>query len=109
YLPEENIILNIGSFTYKYKDADGSVKKFENEQKLNRYNFIWDKLNAYFQHCLPNCKIINLKDTTYIGQYNHPFGKAASHYQSGYYKEFMNRLNKLVMRDIQKERHLTGV
>lgn len=104
-LPEDRIILNIGGFTYKYVDIDGTVKKFSRPETIKRNNYFWDLLNGWFIQCIPNCKIINLKDTNYIGQHNHPFGNTFSHYQPGYYKEFMSRLNKLVMQDLQKEVH----
>ncbi|MGE7778631.1 DUF6270 domain-containing protein [Peribacillus sp. NPDC097264] len=108
YLPEDRIILNVGGFTSKYVDADGFIKKYPRENIIQRNNYFWDKLNSWFLQCIPGCKVISLKDTKYIGQHDHPFGNTFSHYQSGYYKEFMNRLNKLVMKDLQIERHQQG-
>ncbi|EOQ19531.1 hypothetical protein KOY_01831 [Bacillus cereus VDM021] len=102
-LPEDRIILNIGGFTYKYVDIDGTVKKFPRSEIIKRNNYFWELLNGWFMQSIPNCKVINLKDTNYIGQHNHPFGNTFSHYQPGYYKEFMSRLNKLVMQDLQKK------
>ncbi|MFJ7683421.1 DUF6270 domain-containing protein [Peribacillus butanolivorans] len=106
YLPEDRIILNIGGFTSTYYDEDGSIKRFPRDHIIQRNNYFWDKLNSWFMQCIPGCKVINLKDTKYIGQHDHPFGKTFSHYQSGYYKEFMNRLNKLVMQDLQSDRQV---
>jgi hypothetical protein len=103
YFPEDRIILNMGGFTYRYKDTDGSTKKFPREHVIQRNNYFWDKLNATFMQNIPGCKVMNLRDTPYIGQHDHPFGNTFSHYQSGYYKEFMNRLNKMVLQDLQKE------
>ncbi|RXZ01669.1 DUF6270 domain-containing protein [Fictibacillus sp. S7] len=105
YIQEDKVILNVGGFTTKYQDNDGSVKAFPREHIIRRNNYFWDQLNAWFIECLPGCKVIDLRDTSYIGQHDHPFGNTFSHYHSGYYKEFMNRLNKLVMQDLQKERH----
>ncbi|MBK5456079.1 hypothetical protein JFU08_19100 [Bacillus sp. TH23] len=102
-LPEERIILNTGGFTYKYIDIDAKVKKFSRPEIIKRNNYFWDILNGWFINCIPNCKVLDLKDTDYIGQYNHPFGNTFSHYQPGYYKEFMNRLNKFIMQDLQKK------
>lgn len=103
YFPEERIILNMGGFTYRYKDTDGYIKNFPREHVIQRNNYFWDKLNATFMQNIPGCKVMNLRDTPYIGQHDHPFGNTFSHYQSGYYKEFMNRLNKMVLQDLQKE------
>ncbi|MEH7116848.1 DUF6270 domain-containing protein [Neobacillus vireti] len=105
YLPEDRIILNLGGFTNRYHDGDGTIKKFPKEHMIQRNNYFWDRLNAYFLERIPNCEIMNLKDTKFIGQHDHPFGNTFSHYQSGYYKEFMNRLNKMVLKDLQEERY----
>ncbi|HDR7867669.1 TPA: hypothetical protein QCY24_001299 [Bacillus wiedmannii] len=104
-LPEERIILNTGGFTYKYIDRDNKVKKFSCPEIIKRNNYFWDILNGWFVNCIPNCKVLDLKDTNYIGHYNHPFGNTFSHYQPGYYKEFMNRLNKSIMQDLQNKIH----
>ena len=98
-LPEERIILNKGRFTYKYIDQDKTIKSFGNPEMIKRNNYFWDRLDNYFLYKLPNARVIDLSDTKYTGHYKHPFGKTYSHYEPGYYKEFINRLNKIVLND----------
>ncbi|MEI2379866.1 hypothetical protein, partial [Priestia megaterium] len=57
------------------------------------------KLDNYFLHIMPSVKTIDLTDTSYIGDINYPFGLSYSHYEKEYYKEFFNRLLKLVAID----------
>lgn len=52
---------------------------------------------------LPNVNIIDLTNTPFIGDERYPFGKSFSHYESAYYKKFMDRLNSIVLEDIQTE------
>lgn len=66
---------------------------------ISRNNHFWDKLDNYVMHLIPKAKVIDLTDTSYIGDATYPFGKSFSHYESGYYKEFLNRLNSLVISD----------
>lgn len=107
-IPEDRVILSLGGFTYTYYDKDGSIKKFSSGRRIKANNYFWDRLNNHFLQCLPNCKIINMKDTKYIGDANHPFGRSYSHYESGYYKEFMQRVNELVLVDYNKRRNTTN-
>lgn len=98
-LPEERIILNKGRFISRYFDANREIKSFSNLQLIRRNNDFWDKLDNYFMHLMPRAKVIDLTDTNYIGDVTYPYGTSAApaHYESGYYKEFLNRLNYLVI------------
>lgn len=98
-LPEERIILNKGRFTYKYIDQDKTIKSFGNPNMIKRNNYFWDRLDNYFLYKLPHAQVIDLSNTRYTGHHKHPFGKTYFHYESGYYKEFINRLNKIVLND----------
>lgn len=98
-LPEDKIILNKGRFTSTYFDEHREVKSFSDPQLILRNNYFWDKLDNYIMHLIPKAKVIDLTNTTYIGDATYPFGKSFSHYESGYYKEFLNRLNRLVISD----------
>ncbi|KYG37107.1 DUF6270 domain-containing protein [Bacillus gaemokensis] len=96
-LPEERIILNKGRFTSTYFDENREIKSFSDPQLIHRNNYFWDKLDNYFMYLMPGVKFIDLTDTSYIGDATYPFGTSFSHYESGYYKEFLNRLNNLVI------------
>ena len=98
-IPQERIILNKGRFTTTYLDKERQVKTFSDVEMINRNNYFWAKLDNYFLHIMPSVKTIDLTDTSYIGDINYPFGLSYSHYEKEYYKEFFNRLLKLVAID----------
>ncbi|BET53449.1 DUF6270 domain-containing protein [Bacillus subtilis] len=102
-IPASKIILNKGRFTSKYKDSNGEIKPFGDQDLINRNNYFWDKVDNYFEYKLPSVKIIDLTNTPFIGDERYPFGKSFSHYESAYYKKFMDRLNSIVLEDIQTE------
>lgn len=98
-LPEEKIILNKGRFTDVYLDESRNIKRFSDPDLIKRNNLFWEKLDNYFIHLMPQVKVIDLTDTPYIGDIKYPFGLSYSHYETGYYKEFLNRLTKIVLTD----------
>ncbi|MEJ3737460.1 DUF6270 domain-containing protein [Bacillus tropicus] len=100
-IPEDRIILNRGRLTPKYKDASNKLIEFP-EKEIKRNNYIWDRLENCFLHHLPNVKIIDMRKTKYTGYFKHPFGNSYAHYESDYYKEFIFRLNEIVLEDKNK-------
>ncbi|MED0987047.1 DUF6270 domain-containing protein [Bacillus paramycoides] len=100
-IPEDRIILNRGRLTPKYKDANNKLVEFP-EKEIKRNNYIWDRLENCFLHHLPNVKIIDMRKTKYTGYFKHPFGNSYAHYESDYYKEFIFRLNEIVLEDKNK-------
>jgi hypothetical protein len=104
-IPEQKIILNKGSFAYKWLNEKREIELYdENQIKFFRdINYFWDKLNNYLENKMPNINIIDLTYSNYISDYDFPFGNSAMHYESAYYKEFLNLLNKIVLEDKLRE------
>ncbi|MEK5502717.1 DUF6270 domain-containing protein [Bacillus sp. FSL M8-0168] len=100
-IPEDKIILNRGRLTTKYKDANNKIVEFPHKE-IKRNNYIWDKLENCFLYHLPNVRIIDMRKTKYIGYHKHPFGNSYAHYEPDYYKEFLFRLNEIVLEDMNK-------
>ncbi|MCM3035926.1 DUF6270 domain-containing protein [Bacillus pumilus] len=100
-LPESKIILNKGSFKNSYRDKNGKIKSFDDFELIQRNNYFWDKIDNYFEYKAPNFKSIDLTNTHFIGDENYPFGKSFSHYESAYYKKFLDELNAIVLEDLQ--------
>ncbi|QWG61319.1 hypothetical protein EXW60_09525 [Bacillus mycoides] len=98
-IPENKIILNKGRLTQKYRDVDNKIKEYSEKGIIKRNNDLWDKMDNYFLYKMPNVKVIDMQKTKYTGYYKHPFGNTYAHYESGYYKEFMNKLNEIVLED----------
>lgn len=102
-IPEDKIILNKGRFTETYYGLDGKIKTFEDIPMIRRNNYFWDKLDNYFLSIAPSAKVIDMTDTKFIGDERYPYGLSYSHYESGYYKEFFNRLLKITYEDQLKK------
>ncbi|WP_144534128.1 DUF6270 domain-containing protein [Bacillus pumilus] len=100
-LPESKIILNKGRFTNSYRNKNGEIKSFDDFELIQRNNYFWDKVDNYFEYKAPNIKSIDLTNTHFIGDENYPFGKSFSHYESAYYKKFLDELNAIVLEDLQ--------
>ncbi|WP_426983209.1 DUF6270 domain-containing protein [Bacillus cabrialesii] len=98
-IPEDKIILNKGRFTETYYGLDGKIKTFDDIPMIRRNNYFWDKLDNYFLSIAPSAKVIDLTDTKFIGDERYPYGLSYSHYESDYYKEFLNRLLKITSED----------
>ncbi|RPJ98715.1 hypothetical protein BSBH6_04244 [Bacillus subtilis] len=99
-LPEDSIILNKGRFAYEFKDREKKIRQFGDKEALQRYNYFWDKVDNYFEYKFPKAKIIDLESHNFIADEDHPFGKSASHYESAYYKKFLDHLNQLLLENL---------
>lgn len=49
-----------------------------------------------------------MTDTKFIGDERYPYGLSYSHYESGYYKEFFNRLLKITYEDQLKNNYMNS-
>lgn len=98
-MPANKIILNRGRLTTKYLDSNNKINYFPDQDIIKRNNILWDRMEHYLLNLIPKIKIIDMRDTSFVGHYNHPFGKSYAHYESGYYKEFLSKLNEIVLMD----------
>ncbi|EAF8202898.1 DUF6270 domain-containing protein [Listeria monocytogenes] len=101
-LPAERIILNKGGFTTKYYDKNGAVQEYKIKMRIERNNYFWDRLNNYFLSKVPTAQVIDFTKKPYIGDYYYPFGHSFSHYESGYYKDFMREMIYITEREKRK-------
>ncbi|HAO6438391.1 TPA: teichoic acid biosynthesis protein [Listeria monocytogenes] len=101
-MPAERIILNKGGFTTKYYDKNGAVQEYKIKMRIERNNYFWDRLNNYFLSKVPTAQVIDLTKKPYIGDYYYPFGHSFSHYESGYYKDFMREMIYITEREKRK-------
>ena len=106
-LPEEKIVLNKGTFAYQHQTENGELIYYNNNQidLNNDINHFWDKMNNYFLSKFPNAKVIDLSYSDYYPHHDFPFNPAPMHYESAYYREFLNLLNKIVLQDKLREVH----
>ncbi|EJO7006014.1 teichoic acid biosynthesis protein [Listeria monocytogenes] len=101
-MPAERIILNKGGFTTKYYDKNGAVQEYKIKMRIERNNYFWDRLNNYFLSKVPTAQVIDFTKKPYIGDYYYPFGHSFSHYESGYYKDFMREIIYITEREKRK-------
>ncbi|EJE1816951.1 teichoic acid biosynthesis protein, partial [Listeria monocytogenes] len=101
-IPAERIILNKGGFTTKYYDKNGAVQEYKIKMRIERNNYFWDRLNNYFLSKVPTAQVIDFTKKPYIGDYYYPFGHSFSHYESGYYKDFMREMIYITEREKRK-------
>lgn len=96
----QNIILVKGKCAYSYKDIEGKLHKVKNTKTSIQQNFFWERMNNYFVEEYPDVKVLDMTDEYWEADFKHPFGASLVHYSSGFYKEELNRLNKLILKDI---------
>lgn len=98
-IPEEHIILNRGRLAERFYTQSDKLGRFGTIDFIRRNNYIWEKLDNLFLEKYPKIKVLNMSNTHYNADRNYPFGFSFSHYESGYYKEFLNRLVKIIYLD----------
>lgn len=101
-IPAEKIILNKGGFTTKYYDKNGTVQEYKIKMRIERNNYFWERLNNYFLSKVPTAQVIDFRKKPYIGDFYYPFGHSFSHFESGYYKDFMRELIYITEREKRK-------
>lgn len=101
-MPAEKIILNKGGFTTKYYDKNGAIQEYKIKMRIERNNYFWEKLNNYFLAKVPTAQVIDFSKKPYIGDFYYPFGHSFSHFESGYYKDFMREMIYITEREKRK-------
>lgn len=96
-IPENKIILNRGRLAETYMDDDEEIKTFKTINLIKRNNYFWEKIDNIVISNYPNVKIIDLSKKNYLASKSHPFGFSFSHYESEYYKHFLNELIKKLL------------
>ncbi|WP_077329179.1 DUF6270 domain-containing protein [Virgibacillus siamensis] len=98
YIPEERIILQKVRKAEGYYTKEGEYRKFKNQTYIQRSNYLFEYMENYFLNLLPNAQVIDLSDQEFHSHSKHPGGVTPDHYESDYYKQYMNRVDELVLR-----------
>lgn len=98
YVPEERIILQKVRKAEGYYTKDGGFRKFKNQTYIQRSNYLFEYMENYFLTLLPNVRTIDLNDRAFYSHHKHPGGVTPDHYETNYYKEYMNRVDEHVLR-----------
>ncbi|WP_174614834.1 DUF6270 domain-containing protein [Virgibacillus ihumii] len=98
YIPEERIILQKVRKAEGYYAKNGEFHEFNNQTYIQRSNYLFEYMENYFLNLLPNVQVIDLSDQGFQSHYKHPSSITPDHFESDYYKAYMNRLDDLVLR-----------
>lgn len=95
-IPVENIILNRGRLSEKYYNENGYLTEFGTKDLIKRNNYYWERLDNLFLSEFPDISCIDLTDKEFYSVIDYPFGFSFSHYESDYYKSFLNELMNII-------------
>ncbi|MGL5479570.1 MAG: DUF6270 domain-containing protein [Clostridium sp.] len=87
-----------GSKVMKYKTLGGFVKK---------NNFFFEYMNKAALHKIKGSKCLDLSELGFIADKNHPEGNTPTHYQQEYYKEFLKKLDEIVLTTLLEENKIS--
>lgn len=102
-LPKTKIIILRAHLTTKKKE-DNIISSWDKD-KLDYILYereIADKNNDYLVSQLPSAKIIDMRGDNFYTDKKAPMSFGPSHMNSEYYKEVLNKFNKIVLQDILK-------
>lgn len=100
YIDEKNIIINYTRAIETYVDTKNNKKVYDTQIDYIRLsNLITDWMNDYLSYLLPDAQIIDSRKLNYVGFEKHPLGNTPNHYESGYYKEFMELIDNIILKN----------
>ncbi|GHT01626.1 hypothetical protein AGMMS50276_30030 [Synergistales bacterium] len=95
---EKNFILVGGRFCEsKIDEETGRIDNWANFDWIRWSNKIWDKLDKILLKEMPSAKYVDMRNTQWKSDPRNPMGQSPSHYQSGYYREVLNKINELIL------------
>lgn len=104
YIDESRIIINAQQSINQYIDSEGNIKNYKSlDQFVQRNNYFFEYMSKSLINILPKAKIINLNSLNYKAYALHPEGNTPTHYESQYYKDFMSKLDSIVLKVLLKE------
>lgn len=95
-----NRIILVSSRPAMQKNIDGKIIDWENQPWLKMSCEIWDRNDEYFLSIIPEARHIDMRDIKGISMDKSPLSMSTNHLQSQYYKEVLNRINKIVLSDL---------
>ncbi|TWD92398.1 hypothetical protein FB550_11829 [Neobacillus bataviensis] len=101
-IPPHKIILNNGGLIDKFFDKNNDIQSFIKKGEISKseyehFNSVWSYMNNFFLSNLPEAQFIDLRPYNFIGSYDHPVSPGPHHYESGYYKKYIDELRRIIM------------
>lgn len=97
YIPEERIILQKVRKAETFYTKRGQVKQFKNQDYIQRSNYLFEYMENEFLTLLPDVQTIDLTKQDFRGDERHPHNTSPDHYESGYYRTYMDQMNETVL------------
>ena len=83
---------------------NGIVSQWPEHEYIKYANLIWELIEELFEQIIPEARIIDMRnEKKYISQKQSPLTYSPQHLVSEYYKDLMNKFNKIVLLDILKQ------
>ena len=101
-MPENHIILLEGRFSYFKIDEKTNIKEeWEGRTYIHRNNIRWNEVDHIFRLLAPDIRVIDMRNTQYVSDVRTPIpgGASPSHYQKYYYREILDKINKIILED----------
>lgn len=95
---ENKIIIHLFDMNESYKGTDGMIKKYDQKMSsIDRLNYDATRMQQLVSNIFPQAKILDTRGGRWIGYEDMPLGNMPHHYESGYYKNMMDLLIKLII------------
>lgn len=96
-LPEDRIIIHSFDMSEDYRDKDNSIRKYSQSQdSIVELNEVAVEMQLLLEKTFPKAFILDIRDSNYHGGKDNPLGNMPHHFESGYYREMLNELAKIV-------------
>lgn len=94
----KSVILHRAFWKKKYRDIDGTVKEFPDQEKIDKNNRILERMYSFIESISGDLLVsIQLSDD-YVSDSNHRWGLSPFHYEDRYYVDFIERVKKIDMK-----------
>lgn len=96
---ENKIIIHLFDMNKSYKGTDGKIKKYDQKlSSIDRLNYDATRMQQLVTDFFPQAKILDTRGGKWIGYEDMPLGNMPHHYESGYYKNMMDLLIKVIIK-----------
>jgi len=101
-LPQNHMVLLQSRFGYrKIDETTNTISDWPNGYYIRNNNLNWEKVDNLLIKAAPEMRVIDMTAAPWLCDVHTPIGGGASpsHLQRGYYREVLDRLNKIVLED----------
>lgn len=110
-MPEDRIILVKSRKTIEYKNNNGKILSMDSmydgnaKEVVKQGNYFFELLENYILDNYPSIKILDVTAEKYVASDNHPQLLSPNHYETAYYKTFMNKLDSIILQDLLERKY----